>query len=61
MIVAVPALSPVANPLRLTDATAFGDDDQVTVLVRSLELPLLQVPVAVNCSGLSDDTSVSRR
>ena len=40
-IVAVPALSPVASPLPLIEATGFGDDDQVTVLVRSLVLPLL--------------------
>ena len=41
VIVAVPALSPVASPLLLRDATGFGDDDQVIVLVRSLVLPLL--------------------
>jgi hypothetical protein len=41
VIVAVPALSPVASPLLLSDATGFGDDDQVIVLVRSLVLPLL--------------------
>ena len=41
VIVAVPALSPVASPLPLIDATGFGDDDQVIALVRSLVLPLL--------------------
>jgi hypothetical protein len=41
LIVAVPALSPVASPLLLTDATGFGDDDQLIVLGRSLVLPLL--------------------
>ena len=40
-IVAVPALSPVASPLPLIEATGFGDDDQVTALVRSPVLPLL--------------------
>ena len=40
-IVAVPALSAVASPLPLIDATGFGDDDQVTALVRSFVLPLL--------------------
>jgi hypothetical protein len=41
VIVTVPALSPVANPPALTDATIFVDDDHVTLLVMSLVEPLL--------------------
>jgi hypothetical protein len=35
LIVAVPAVTPVASPLELIVATAVFDDDHVAVLVRS--------------------------
>jgi hypothetical protein len=49
VIVAVPWAMLVANPLLLTVAIEVVDDVHVAVLVRFLVVPLLYVPVAVNC------------
>jgi hypothetical protein len=49
VMVAVPAATPVANPAVLTVAIAVEDELQVAVLVRFCVVPLLYVPVAVNC------------
>jgi hypothetical protein len=49
VIVAVPFATLVANPPLLTVAIVVADEDQVTVLVRFCVVPLLYVPVAVNC------------
>ena len=48
-MVALPADTPVANPLALIVATAVLDDVQVTWLVIFCVLPSEYVPVAVNC------------
>lgn len=48
LIVAVPAFAVVARPLPLIVAMDFAEVDQVTKFVRSLELPSLSCPVAVN-------------
>jgi len=48
-MVELPCLTPVASPLELTVATPVFDEVQVTRLVRSLVLPSLNVPAAVNC------------
>jgi hypothetical protein len=49
LIVAVPFATPVASPPLLTVAIVVADEVQVTVLVRFCVVPLLYVPVAVNC------------
>jgi hypothetical protein len=49
VIVTLPCATPVANPLMLTVAVDVDEDVQVTALVRFCMLPLLYVPVAVNC------------
>ena len=49
VIVADPWAMVVANPLLLTVAIEVVDDVHVAVLVRFLVVPLLYVPVAVNC------------
>jgi len=48
-IVAVPSATLVANPSLLTVAIVVADDVQVAVVVRFCVVPLLYVPVAVNC------------
>lgn len=48
LIVALPAFTAVARPLAPTVAMDFAEVDQVTNPVRSLELPSLRFPVAVN-------------
>ena len=48
-MVAVPTPAPVADPLELIAATVGNDELQVTLPLRSCVLPLLYVPVAVNC------------
>jgi hypothetical protein len=54
VMVVVPAESPVATPVELTDATACTLDVQVTVFVTLLLLvgwvPCPVTPVAVNCA-----------
>jgi hypothetical protein len=50
VIVAVPAARPVASPPAPIVATLCADEFHVTEPVRLLELPSLNVPVAVNCS-----------
>jgi hypothetical protein len=47
--VAEPAATPVARPAAFTVATDVVLDDQITDPVMSCELPLLRLPVAVNC------------
>jgi hypothetical protein len=47
--VAVPCAMLVASPPLLTVATEVADDVHVDVLVRFCVVPLLYVPVAVNC------------
>ena len=49
VMVALPCATLVASPPLLTVATDFADDVQVAVLVRFCVVPLLYVPVAVNC------------
>jgi len=49
MIVAVPTPTPTANPPWDTVATLVADELHVTEFVRSRFVPLLYVPVAVNC------------
>jgi hypothetical protein len=48
LIVVVPAFAVVARPLPSIVAMDLEEEDQVTNLVRSLELPSLRSPVAVN-------------
>jgi hypothetical protein len=48
-ILLFPCPTPVAIPELLTVATAVFEDVQLTELVRSCLLPLLNVPCAVNC------------
>jgi hypothetical protein len=48
--VAVPFATLVANPPLLTVAIAGADEVHVAVLVKFCVVPLLYVPVAVNCS-----------
>jgi hypothetical protein len=49
VIVAVPFATLVASPPPLTVAIVAADEVQVAVLVRFCVVPLLYVPVAVNC------------
>jgi hypothetical protein len=49
VIVLVPCATPVANPLLLTVATGVAEEIHLAVLVRFCVVPLLYVPVAVNC------------
>jgi hypothetical protein len=49
VMVTVPATMLVANPAELTVAIEVDDEVQVAVLVRFCVVPLLYVPVAVNC------------
>jgi hypothetical protein len=49
VIVAVPFATLVTNPPLLTLATAVADEVHAAVLVRFCVVPLLYVPVAVNC------------
>ena len=49
VMVVVPVLALVANPVELMVATPAGEGDHVAVLVRSCVLPSEKVPVAVNC------------
>ena len=51
VIVAPPFATLVASPVLLTVAIVVADDVQLAVLVRFCVVPLLYVPVAVNCSG----------
>jgi hypothetical protein len=48
-ILELPWRWPSASPLELIAATVVLDELQVTRLVRSLVLPSLKVPTAVNC------------
>ncbi len=50
VMVAVPVATLVASPELLTVATDAAEDVHVAVLLRFLVVPLLYVPVAVNCS-----------
>ena len=47
-MVAEPFFSPVATPVALIVATAVSDELQLAELLRSLVLPSLNLPVAVN-------------
>jgi hypothetical protein len=49
VMLVVPAATVLAAPAEVTVATAVADDVQLTELVRSLLLPSLYLPVAVNC------------
>ncbi|HZW93196.1 MAG TPA: hypothetical protein VFF64_09615, partial [Candidatus Eremiobacteraceae bacterium] len=49
VMVALPGATAVASPALLIVATAAFDEVQVAVLVRFCVVPLLYVPVAVNC------------
>jgi hypothetical protein len=49
VIVVVPGTRLVANPPLLTVAIVVAEEVQVAVLVRFCMVPLLYVPVAVNC------------
>jgi hypothetical protein len=49
VIVLAPTARPVATPVVLTDATLVFEELHSTELVRLLELPSLNFPVAVNC------------
>lgn len=49
LMVVVPALTAVANPVELIVAAAAFDEDQVAVFVRSWVVLSLNAPVAVNC------------
>ncbi len=49
VIVATPCSRLVARPLLLTVAIEVTDEAQIAVLVRFCVVPLLYVPVAVNC------------
>ena len=48
-IMELPLPWPSASPLELIVATVVFDELQVTRLLRSLVLPSLKVPIAVNC------------
>ena len=57
LMVAVPGATPVANPvLPLTVATDVANELHTAVLVRFCVVPLLYVPVAVNCCVLPTAT-----
>jgi hypothetical protein len=49
VIVAVPCARLVANPPLLTVAIGVAEEDHVAVPVRFCVVPLLYVPVAINC------------
>ncbi len=49
VMVAVPGATAVASPLSFTVATVAAEEVHLTVLLRFCVLPLLYVPVAVNC------------
>jgi hypothetical protein len=49
VIVVLPGLTLVASPPLLTVAIVVADEVHVTMLVRVCVVPLLYVPVAVNC------------
>src|ERR1700752_3400602 len=49
VIVVVPGTRVPANPALFTVATVVADEVQTAVLVRFWVVPLLYVPVAVNC------------
>jgi hypothetical protein len=51
-IVALPALTPVANPPLVIVATAVIEEVHVTELVRFAVLPPAKTPVAVNCCAV---------
>lgn len=53
--VVVPAVSPTTSPALLTAATVGTDELQLTAVVTSLVLPLLNVPVALN--GVTEPTT----
>ncbi len=53
-MVVVPALISVANPVLLIVAIAVFEELQVTLLLMSLELPSVNVAVAVNCCVVVD-------
>ena len=63
VIVVVPGVRLVASPPLLTVAIAVADEVHVTVLVRVCVVPLLYVPVAVNCcfspAGTDGDAGVT--
>jgi hypothetical protein len=50
IIVADPTAAPLARPVAFTVATPVLEDVQLTEDVRSLVLPSVNVPVALNCS-----------
>ncbi len=62
VIVVLPGITLVASPL-LTVAIVAAEDVQVAVLVRFCVVPLLYVPVAVNCcfspAGIDGDAGVT--
>jgi len=62
-IVVVPGARLVASPPLLTVAIVVADEVQVAVLVRFCVVPLLYVPVAVNCcfspAGTDGDAGAS--
>jgi hypothetical protein len=49
VIMLAPTVTPVAMPFAPTNATLVLEDVQCTEVVRLLELPSLNLPVAVNC------------
>jgi hypothetical protein len=49
VIMLAPTVTPVARPFVPTNATLVLEDVQCTEVVRLLELPSLNLPVAVNC------------
>jgi hypothetical protein len=49
VIVAVPGSTPVASPLLLTVAIELAEEPHLAVPLRFCVLPLLYLPVAVNC------------
>ena len=56
VMVVVPAVRAVANPLLSTVATAVLEELQVTEMVTSWVVPSEKVPVAVNCSVVPPGT-----
>jgi hypothetical protein len=54
LTVVVPAATAVASPVTPTVATLIADELHVTSLLRFSLVPLLYVPVAVNCWELPD-------
>lgn len=56
MMLEVPGVRVLAKPAAFTVTTVWVSEDHVTMLVRSCMLPSLNVPIAVNCCELLDES-----